>query len=85
MITKFYKLPGNVQGTIWALAATARFGPSTRLCKVHFLRIADLGADRSERRLSALFVEMCIMQHWSRLAFMLPFTQLEIKMQGFAM
>jgi hypothetical protein len=39
----------------------------------------------SECPLSALFVEMCIMQHWSRLAFMLPFTQLEIKMQGFAM
>jgi hypothetical protein len=54
MITKFYKLPGNVQGTIWALAATARFGPSTRLCKVHFLRIAADSAGRSEGPLSPL-------------------------------
>ena len=30
------------------------FGPFARLCKVHYLRIADLGADRSERRLSAI-------------------------------
>jgi hypothetical protein len=34
-----------------------RLGPFVRLCKVHFLRIADLGADRSERRLSALGVD----------------------------
>ena len=60
-------------------------GRSRDFEKVHFLRIADLGADRSKRQLSALIAEMCIMQHWSRLAFMLQFTQLEIKMQGFAM
>jgi hypothetical protein len=41
------------------------FGPFARLCKVHYLRIADLGADSSERRLSTLNVEMCMTQHRS--------------------
>jgi hypothetical protein len=31
--------------------------------KGSFLRIADIGADRSERQLSALNVEMCMVQH----------------------
>jgi hypothetical protein len=33
--------------------------------KGSFLRIADIGADRSERQLSALHVEMCMAQHLS--------------------
>lgn len=34
MITKFHKLPGNVQGTIWALAATAMFVMVAALVKL---------------------------------------------------
>ena len=33
------------------------YGKWLQLCKGRFLRIADLGADRSERRLSALSLE----------------------------
>ncbi|MFT7370303.1 MAG: hypothetical protein ACI94O_001623, partial [Octadecabacter sp.] len=41
--------------------------------------------DRGEGLVSTLDLEMCIMQHWSRLTFLLPFTQREIKMRGVAM
>lgn len=34
MITKFHKLPGNVKGTIWALAATAMFVMVAALVKL---------------------------------------------------
>jgi hypothetical protein len=43
----------SIQGGRW-MFPLGPFGPFARLCKVHYLRIADLGADSSERRLSAL-------------------------------
>jgi hypothetical protein len=43
-------------------------GRSRDFAKVHFLRIADLGADRSKRQLSAHNVGMCTAQHLLPLA-----------------
>jgi hypothetical protein len=46
--------------------ANVGFGPFAKLCKGHYLRIADLGADRSEGPVSALRVEMCMVQQFDR-------------------